>query len=715
MKKFIIATTAIAGSFLAGYGVSSYLNKTLASTIGIATGSGLFSAGLCYMIMDNRHTNMKNDLQNKLDNLQSEFNKLSLSKDDALKGYALTENLLKASRELVEKLEAEISKLETSNRENREEIAIITAEANQVKFNLEAVIVDLQSKLANAIAQRDEFKATAEQANKEVAALNEDFQYDVEIKVNELYKTRLVQETKDQFALLQETIDCIRDMQQFTNKVYHKHDAQKIYADGLTDTFHAYKNKCDASAQAAFNDLQSEKAGLEHQLALLKRQLADGMTEPQYKDFGLVSDEGRVINGLIEWSWRNLNVPLKALAFDSSDEITSFGLDYPKSQQPQTIVETLQNHIDTLTKYLGIFKILRIEYLPKYDAIAVSYRHTAPKPDSDDDIYKAGLLPRSMFCDAIFKATDHKSGGKPTLRIMAATGEGKGICTKHIVAYFAEIPDWETWVSDPVHGLDQDYWDCPKVAKNKAQAIEAFGEFAKLHATRKDLKIDGFTSNSVLGIFDEFDKQHEADDKAMVSEIMTAIRHTKQRQILIGQSAEVKENGWTWDMMKNCSHLVLGASIGTIQKHLKNDFGWTLKKANEVKRQMEKFEDWATKKNDSNPDLPPENITRIGLLITGNQYQFVELPIPHKGIIRNERVRESLSKNTQSHASTNIIDAAKVETKKAFVIPHIECPHCGSTKFTRKDKVKDPTMYTYLCKSCNKRFTSYNNKPANSN
>jgi DNA-directed RNA polymerase subunit RPC12/RpoP len=203
--------------------------------------------------------------------------------------------------------------------------------------------------------------------------------------------------------------------------------------------------------------------------------------------------------------------------------------------------------------------------------------------------------------------------------------------------------------------------------------------------------------------------------KETAAKIMTAIRHTKQRQILIGQTAEVGSNGWKWDDMKQCSLLVLGESIGTLCKHLVKDLGWTLKKSNEVKKQYEKFSDWTNKKNDSNPDLPPENITRIGLLITGSKFQFLELPIPHKGIIRSERVRSSLSINTQNQLSTNNIDTAKVEVKKVFVVPEIKCHNCGSTEFTRHRKKPDPTMHGYLCKSCRKEFTSYNNKPVNSN
>jgi hypothetical protein len=707
MKRLIIATTAIAGSFLAGYGISSYFNKNLASTIGVATGGGLFGAGLTYMILDNRHTHVKNNLQNKLDALTTDFNSLKRSKTELETSKSQLDKMLLSANELIAQLKLEIGDLSDIKEDNRAEI-----------FSLQLKLAESQKHLESAIAQRNEFKATAEFKESELVSFEREFKDTVNQKASELYQARLDKEvervTLEQFALLQETIDTLQQMSAFTGKVYNRHQTQREYALGLTEDFHAFKSKCDESKQRAYDELLSVNAGLNQQLALLSQKLADGMTEPEYKDFGLASVEGRIINGFVEWCYRHLQTPFKVLAFDSSEDITSFGLDYPKSQSPENIVNSLQAHIEILAKFLGIFKIIRVEYLGKYDVIAVSYRHTAPKPDSDDDIFKAGLLPRSMFCDAIFKATDHTTSGKPTLRIMAATGEGKGICTKHIVAYFAELEGWETWISDPIHGSEQDYWDCPKLAKDKAQARKAYGEFAKLHATRKDLKIDGFTPNFVLGIFDEFDKQHEDDDKETAAKIMTAIRHTKQRQILIGQTAEVGSNGWKWDDMKQCSLLVLGESIGTLCKHLVKDLGWTLKKSNEVKKQYEKFSDWANKKNDSNPDLPPENITRIGLLITGSKFQFLELPIPHKGIIRSERVRSSLSINTQNQSILNNIDGDKLESKNKVLTPDITCSHCGSVKFTRHSKVSDTTLHRYLCKSCKETFVSYNNKPVNS-
>ncbi|NJO62520.1 MAG: IS1 family transposase [Richelia sp. RM2_1_2] len=224
-----------------------------------------------------------------------------------------------------------------------------------------------------------------------------------------------------------------------------------------------------------------------------------------------------------------------------------------------------------------------------------------------------------------------------------------------------------------------------------------------MHHERHELKQEGFTDRSVLAVFDEFDKQHSDDDKEQAKKIMTAIRHSNQRQILIGQCAEVGSNGWAWDDMKNCSLLVLGASIGSLCKHLTKDLGWTKKKENQVKREYERFSTWADNQNANNPDIPDENQTRIGLLVTGDRYQFLEIPIAHKGILRSGKATfrdtltaTSLSINTQNQHSSNNNSSLVVESNN----PVVRCPYCTSTNLVKNGKHKTTGNQLYTCKDC---------------
>jgi hypothetical protein len=703
MKRSIITTIAIAASFLTGYGISSFYQNNLAKSIGVATGGAMFGGGVAWLVFDTKINRVRNELTQTIDRLKSSNLQQDNLLDEVKKARDLALQQLVETKENLNQLSAELTNLKIVSATDTHQLAVFQ---NQV--------TELETSLKYITAQRDEFKNTSDFKEQELTAFENTFQDKLEKTYQETLQREVDNETTRQFALLEESLGILDEMDRFINEVYERHQSQRHYTLDINDKFSEQAMKVVDLKDRAYNDLLDEKSTLENRYSMLERQLADGLLHPVYGDYGLTSDEGKNINGLIEWTFRHLQISLKALKFETVDGVVSFGLDYPKSKNPTDISTTLKQHEDAIKKYLGIHAFTRIEYLPKYDAIAVSYRQHAPKPENDDDMYKAGLIPARDFCDSIFKATDHTSGGKPTLRIMAATGEGKGICTKHLVNYFSELAEWEIWVSDPIHGSEQDFWDCEKIAKNKSEARKAYKQFSDLHSTRKDLKIDGFTSKAVLGIFDEFDKQHEQDDKEIAAKIMTAIRHTRQRQILIGQTAEVGSNGWTWDDMKQCTLLVLGDSIGTLCKHLVKDLGWTVKKSNEVKRQYEKFSDWAEKKNDTNPDIPGENRTRIGLLVVGSRYQFLELPIPHKGIIRSGvgEVRSSfMSINTQNTAFTNNIEAVKIDTVKAALHPEITCSHCHSTNFKRHGKVSTPGMHRYQCKDCKKTFVSYDNQP----
>jgi hypothetical protein len=319
--------------------------------------------------------------------------------------------------------------------------------------------------------------------------------------------------------------------------------------------------------------------------------------------------------------------------------------------------------------------------------LEIQTRHPKKKDTTKDDIYKLGLIPASQFCDRLLVATDHTKKGKPTLRVMAATGDGKGIAVKNLIAHYLTLSGWEIWLSDPVDDSDEDYWYCAKVATNSREAGKAYSKFVELHKTRQN-KLPAFTDNYVLGVFDEFDKQHNDKDKEDAKALMTAIRHTKQRQILIGQCSEVGANHWTWNDMSNCAMLCLEGSIGQLIKHY-NDLGWSLTKKREIQKQYEKLAEWARLNNESD-DIPNENAYRIGLLAVGDRYEFLEIPSAHKGILRSGAglIRESLA-----------IDLATANPDVSIL-----CPHCGHDEHIKKGKLASGKQQ-YACKACNKKFS----------
>jgi hypothetical protein len=197
------------------------------------------------------------------------------------------------------------------------------------------------------------------------------------------------------------------------------------------------------------------------------------------------------------------------------------------------------------------------------------------------------------------------------------------------------------------------------------------------------------------------------DDKDDAKNIMTALRHTNQRQILVGQCAEVGANRWTWGDMTNCALVALGDSIGIVAKHLVKDMGWTLAKANKLKKEYETFAAWALKHNESE-DIPNENRYRIALLIVGSRYSFLEMPCANKGIIRSDKalIRDSLSKNTQNTVFSTNENTLFFEQEMVSTASQLTCPHCGSHSAHKHSAVKDESKYRYIClkSECKKTF-----------
>lgn len=270
------------------------------------------------------------------------------------------------------------------------------------------------------------------------------------------------------------------------------------------------------------------------------------------------------------------------------------------------------------------------------------------------------------------------------------------------------VADREAKLSDPVSGSDEDYWDCHKVAINRTEARAAYDKFYEIYQGRKAKRLS--TTPKLLGVFDEFDSEHSEEQHEKAQEIMGRIRHVGMHQILVGQSAEVGRNGWTWDAMKNCALLVLEGSIGSLRKHLTTDLGWTLKQKNQLGKEYDKYRKWADAENEANPDRPVENQTRLGLLIIGDRYQFLEIPIAHKGILRgtsavtvrteigNGQIENKLTnQDNDSYKGNSSAKKGILESNDDLSLP--TCPHCNSVNVNKKGMNAKGQQY-YVCKDC---------------
>ncbi|MBP5977008.1 hypothetical protein HW132_30880 [Brasilonema sp. CT11] len=690
-------TTALCGGLglFGGLFIATGAYKDLSKSLSLLALATLPTAYITHLIVDTRAVRRLNEEKRLKDTAIKEASDLYRKNEklgvETAKLNQTIKQLELEKKQLTEKVESLAESLAACQNE-------LPIKSNEIA-SLQTEITALQTTLTEHKEEIEELQAECEQWEQKFDEL-------VEKASEEKFQIARVTELQrifDEHDLVNQQFQNIIDRTMiWADKVRTSHANKSAFIKQMTRNFNETLDTVGEKIKTQEQAFLAEIELLREKVAVLQQQNAGEILEPEYlpRDFNRATD---ISNGIAHVLRHFYNVSLRVNGFEETEGSLRVGYAYSKSLDPQKLLDIFEKAGKDITKSLGLYSIaVSVDKLSP--TFICSIKTERPKPPTDEQIYKDGLIPASQFCDQLFIATDHRKQGKPTLRVMAATGEGKGIAIKNLLSYFTEQDNWEIWLSDPVDESDEDYWDCPKMAKGVSQAGTAYQMFVDLHSARQ-AKAPTFTERLVVGVFDEFDKQHLDDDKEAALKIMTAIRHTKQRQILIGQCSEVGANGWTWDSMNNCALLVLGNSIGTLIKHLGKDMGWTITKVNKLKREHEKFKEWANAKNESEPDRPNENAYRIGLLIVGDRYSFLEVPSAHKGILRSGKglIRDGLTtKPLQPQAS----EAPSVPASKSAYPKRLEneyeCPDCSHRTQNFKDTTSRGTP-RYVCESCGKK------------
>ncbi len=312
-------------------------------------------------------------------------------------------------------------------------------------------------------------------------------------------------------------------------------------------------------------------------------------------------------------------------------------------------------------------------------------------PPTIDDIFReCGVIRAELFGATLRKYHMDKTG-KPTLRVMSATGGGKGIAVKNLVDYYTKNVDgYEIWLSDPQDGSEEDFWDCEKAATDPGTASILFNRFANLLRSR-DAKTATDPTTPILGIFDEFDKKHPLEDKATASQIWTTIRHHSMRMILIGQSGEVGKNRWTWDEMTNCCLLFITDAIPTFIKHADKDLQMNSAKLDKFEKAYDKAKAYI---DEVNQEIDPENQYRLAALYCNGQALLLEIPPAHKGVLSD-------GKSWLAVTPFEKVKREKEESAKVTIVrdTQLSCPHCGSFNLRKRSKRANGEQL-YDCKDC---------------
>ncbi|WP_414588994.1 transposase-like zinc-binding domain-containing protein [Scytonema sp. PCC 10023] len=524
------------------------------------------------------------------------------------------------------------------------------------------------------------------QVNDEIAALRVRFRnllnIDERRALEDAYTT--LADYSKKFTPINKAKDVLREYEDF----------QKKQLENLYNSISENDNSLE-EMRAQVNDLLNQLDAQHLKIAQLNQQIID-LKKPLKWSLAQ-SRELQIGNLIIEYFWQT------GIYLDrthSQGDVYTVKLFFQIDRNSRAIVaKELNEHSEALQTYCRVLKPVAFNWDADIALMSatVALKQKPVEPPSDKDIYRI-LEPAENFGAIIRKYHNHKEGGKPTLRVMGGTGGGKSLATKVIIKSYVDSEDgWEIRLSDPMDGSEEDYWDIAKVATDDRTAKKAFAEFVREFDARS-VKASLFPQQKLLGIFDEFDKQHDEDDKENAKRVWTAIRHHSMRLVLMGQSSQVGANGWQWDDMRNCTLLFVGDAVITATNKYK-ELGWDLKTKNRIDREYRQISEWMTAKN-TDEELPPESQYRLALLVCGSVIKFLEIPKAVIGTIDNGR-SWIVSKPWEFSNADWVEIESLVEVMTA-----VKCPHCGSSSWKKNGKDKATrTVQQYKCNDCNKGFS----------
>ncbi len=553
----------------------------------------------------------------------------------------------------------------------RKEVAI--AEGNKAHWqqtfdrvltNHEQEVETLTAKISELNLENIHFKAQFETVD-EVAKLRANHElYEIQSKLRDL---------NDQYAQ--------------TATLYNSAvaDLKKLNADYVDE----FTELNEAVSKGIPNAFQSVLDARDQELMRLSGHLSV-LLQPQY--FEAIGEYERA-NRLIKTLWESE----QCLCLDASEIVpysdqTGFDVYFnlrDRKSRGQAFIEGLNDLGNEFSIVCGCIKDLKFEYdriNPHRIKTATVFRK-AQKVESKATIDKL-WIPAEQFATKIPKLLK-----KPMTRIMGATGEGKGIFVNLLLAVQANQSEPSiVRLHDPMDESAQDYWNIPKSSKGKAATTKAVKSFVAEFDRRLD---QGIAQPITLDVFDEIDIVADGDSSINKSFLNCSkgMRHNGMRAYIVGQSPSVGKKGWEWADMDNFNTVYFGAAILTAITKMP----MLETRSTKLKADYDKLRDFCQSQNE---DLGLEgwNEYRFGLLVTGGQVIWFELPNADSVLCDWSKLRQELSE-------TDAIELVQTMQKASLMV----CPECGSSslKTTRGDRENaNSTITKYRgCKNCNHKFT----------
>lgn len=603
------------------------------------------------------------------------------------------EQLLSTKTATIDKIEADKAQLEKQLQQSHHNLISFKQQLTSIQSTLYLTAQQLQSSQdAQSQAQLDQRILEADleqmQQNYEAACkaledykleVAEQIQHEVNLQAIEQVKTIRSQELQgiwnDCDRITEQMCQINERLTQWGRKAFDRNTQhQEVLKAVAKDVNQSIEENISAFDRQR-DSLIAQIEHLQEQIARLQQEQAGKLLEPELIEAGF-NPAYKAANEIALAIHRNTGIALRVYAVHESEGLYSVGFGISKRGDRHAIAQTIEQVAEPIARSLNIHEITSVSGSQILEGIKLSFRLLPEPPLSDDAVYRI-MTKAAEFGATLRKYHNYKTEGKPTLRVMSATGGGKAIAVKNLIAsYVNQEKGYEIWLSDPQDGSEEDNWQLPKLAHNKAESQRLFKEYVSEFDARAN-KESSHTKTKVLGIFDEFDKNHTEKDKDSAKRIWTAIRHQNMRLVLVGQSGEVGANGWTWDEMLNCTLLYIGDGIKTAIKHHK-DLGFDLTIKRELDRRYRLISNWMKEKNAT---LDAAKKYRVGLLICGDHWEFLEVPPAITGEIENNK---SMIVSHKWQSETHDSSSQFVESKPISVVPN--CPTCGQKLQSRGEK-----------------------------
>ena len=426
-------------------------------------------------------------------------------------------------------------------------------------------------------------------------------------KLDAKYRSTLIEGQ----AIHAEAVAIAKAYEEWAEQIGERHVERKNYILGLTKEFNHHIGGAEQDWETERGHLITQIEVLTEKIARLQQKLAGDLTEPEYGQFGYAI-EGKIANDIARYVWDTLQIPLTVKGYEKrSDGAVDVGYGYGRSIPLEALHRDLNRHSEDIAKTLRIHKISSIRKLEIADLLVLTYRRS---PAIKQDDLKRLLTPVDKLATQVIREMSRKG----TVRIMGATGDGKGVCARYLLSRIVTTLNWYIRLHDPQHGSDQDHWDIPKVSKSGTELKQAL---KKITSQMKDREVTKIHSPVTLDVLDEIDTQLEKEDKEQFLNLISRIRHLGMKLILIGQNPKVSRAGFQWsDMAQMIAFYQGSCALDAIKNNpaleLKKDI--LLKQYNEISTVFEAKNEW----------LDDNKKYYFGLcVIPGKNPHWYELPV----------------------------------------------------------------------------------------